>query len=108
MRDFNLDDVYRFYDVLDAAGFTDEKVEEILSIANDRSLSVEKIGIKTIAKVMRSLAEKGAREPMFAFLAGVFEKTPEEMRETPLSEIVDGIKWLAEKGFLADFMGRLS
>ena len=108
MRDFNLDDLYNAWDVLDAAGIDENAFEGMLKIAAENKCDVKAVGIKAIAKMLRSLAERGAQKPMYVFLSGPFETTPEEMGKKSLKEIADGIKWLFDKGYAQNFIQQLS
>lgn len=104
MRELNLHDVYRAWDVLDAAGYDEAKVESLLQIAAEGKFNPELVGIKTIAKVLRAfMGEKKAESAMYTFLAGPFEKTPEEMQQIPLRELAGGIVWIIKDGGLVDF-----
>jgi len=104
MRDFNLDDVYSAWDLLDAAGFDDKQVEGLLKIASEGKGDVTSVGIKAITKVLRAFAEKGAQSAMYKFLSGPFEKAPEEIGKMSLREIAEGIQWLLKEGYIKDFI----
>lgn len=63
----------------------------------------EEIGFEVIYDLMSKAATKDSEKLIYEFLAGPFERTPDEIRLMPLPELFDNITKLAKDARLPDF-----
>lgn len=84
--------------------------EEMKEIAQglDKDSNVYDVGIDMILTVVAKAVEENGEKLIYEFLAGPFEKDPEEISKIELTELVPQIKEIADIDKWKDFLSSAS
>lgn len=101
MRKLKTSDIFAFSRCLKAIGIKDE----IKNIAENKEKYIDSMdaGIDIVYKVFDLATEKNGEKEIYAFLAGPFEMTAEEVENLGLDELIEGIKQFGDLDVLKTF-----
>lgn len=103
MRKLKTRDVPAFCRVLKQTGLQN-KLGELAAEAGSGADETA-LGMKLIQAVIEAAAEKNTEDCVYAFLAPIFEISPEELADLDLGEFFAGLKQMSAENDLLGFFG---
>lgn len=97
MRKLRTTDVFAGMRLVKKAGLK-ETVQRIAALAKERKkeesegVNIEELGIDMVLEIIENLAEVGAEQKVYEFLAGPLEKTVEELKNMEVLELIEMMK----------------
>lgn len=100
MRKLRTTDVFAGMRLVKKAGLK-ETVQRIAALAKERKreeseegegVNIEELGIDMVLGIIENLAEVGAEQKVYEFLAGPLEKTVEELKNMEVLELIEMMK----------------
>ena len=104
MRKLNTKDAVAFMRLMKKTGVRQIVVNLLEDAKNKQGEeSAEKIGINAVFALLEGITTVEAEAELYAFLSGPFEKTPQEVENMKLEELIENLKALAEENNLESF-----
>lgn len=108
MRKLNTSDVLKFARIMKYSGIKSKILDlfdeaQGLDITDIENPKVKEFGFKAVMEVIEAIASEKVEGELYEFLAGVTEKTKEEIEEQEFTATIDDIKAIARENNLLDF-----
>lgn len=106
MRSLKGEDVFPFLRVIKASNAHAEMTKLAAAMQEDKGLSQTALGMQFLLGLINNCATKEAEEAIWTFLSGPTEKTPEELKNLDLDELIETIEQFVQDNIESGNMTR--
>ena len=102
MRKLQTKDIFSALRLIQKANLKEE-LKPLIVLAAEGKANVEDIGIEGVITVIEIFASQKSESAIYEFLAGPFETDAENVEQMDLTELMEGIEYLAKESNLKNF-----
>lgn len=113
MRKINTGDVVKCARILKYSGMREKLIDlfkqgQGIQATDINAPEVQEFGVKVIFEIIELLAEQRAEREIYELLAGILEKTPEQIEAQEITQTITDIKAIARENDLKGFFSQVS
>lgn len=103
MRKINTADVFKMARLMKGANLT-ESIKKAYMAGKEENANTEEIGMNAIMDIIGSCSDAGTEKKFYELLAGISEKTVDEIMNQSLETTMADIKRICEENNIANFL----
>lgn len=103
MRKINTADTFKMARLMKSAGLV-ESIKKAYAAGKEEGANTEEVGMNAILEIIGSCCDTGTEKNFYDLLAGISEKTAEEIMNQSLETTVTDIKRICEENNIVNFL----
>lgn len=103
MRKINTADVFKMARLMKSASLT-ESIKRAYVAGKEKDANIEEVGMNAIMDIMGSCCNTGTEKSFYELLAGISEKTEDEVMNQSLETTIADIKKICKENNIANFL----
>lgn len=103
MRKINTADVFKMARLMKSAKLT-ESIKKAYMAGKEKDANTEEVGMNAIMDIMGSCCDTGTEKSFYELLAGISEKTEDEVMNQSLETTIADIKKICKENNITNFL----